>query len=441
MLRISLLRPGDLKAPFAARGGLVVSRAAFLRDVAALAALLPDRRYVANLCRDRYRFAVGFAAALCRGQITLLPPSQARGPIAAVLSSYDDAYSLCDEPQDGWAYPMFTYPALAAGDLGPVSVPEFPADRIAAILFTSGSTGLPRPHPRSWGLLVSSALAAGEAIGAAGLAGASLVGTVPHQHSYGLESLVVLAWQHGLLLRAEMPFFPADIVALLAEVPRPRILVTTPVHLRALLAESDDVPPVDLLLLATAPLALDLARVAEAAFAAPLFEIYGCSEVGQLAARRSVQTELWQCLDGITLRQDAEGSWACGAAIAVETLLADVIDLADPAHFRLLGRMADQVNIAGKRSSLAYLTAHLLAIDGVEDAIFLLPDEPSTERLAALVVAPHLTEAAILAALRVRIDPAFLPRPLRRVDRLPRDALGKVPRAAVACLLRRSGGA
>jgi acyl-coenzyme A synthetase/AMP-(fatty) acid ligase len=289
--------------------------------------------------------------------------------------------------------------------------------------------------------LVSSALAAGEAIGAAGLAGASLVGTVPHQHSYGLESLVVLAWQHGLLLRAEMPFFPADIVALLAEVPRPRILVTTPVHLRALLAESDDVPPVDLLLLATAPLALDLARVAEAAFAAPLFEIYGCSEVGQLAARRSVQTELWQCLDGITLRQDAEGSWACGAAIAVETLLADVIDLADPAHFRLLGRMADQVNIAGKRSSLAFLTAHLLAIDGVEDAIFLLPDEPSTERLAALVVAPHLTEAAILAALRVRIDPAFLPRPLRRVDRLPRDALGKVPRAAVACLLRRSGGA
>ncbi len=57
----------------------------------------------------------------------------------------------------------------------------------------------------------------------------------------------------------------------------------------------------------------------------------------------------------------------------------------------------------------------------------------------ALVVAPTLTSDAILAALRERIDPAFLPRPLRLVDKLPRNTLGKLPRDAVAQLVGRDG--
>ena len=42
-----------------------------------------------------------------------------------------------------------------------------------------------------------------------------------------------------------------------------------------------------------------------------------------------------------------------------------------------------------------------------------------------------------MQALRVRIDAAFLPRPLVLVDALPRDATGKLPRDA---LLRLGGG-
>ena len=37
----------------------------------------------------------------------------------------------------------------------------------------------------------------------------------------------------------------------------------------------------------------------------------------------------------------------------------------------------------------------------------------------------------ILAALRAVVDPVFLPRPLRRIDALPRSATGKLPRAAL----------
>jgi acyl-coenzyme A synthetase/AMP-(fatty) acid ligase len=298
------------------------------------------------------------------------------------------------------------------------------------VLFTSGSTGRPRPHTRSWGELVSSALAEGSRLDIAGLGCASLLGTVPHQHSYGLESLLMLALQHGLVLDAERLFYPADIRARIAAVPRPRMLVTTPVHLRVLLAEPEPPPPVDLVLCATAPLETQLAREAEARFAVSLYEIYGCSEAGQIAARRTAVTEEWRCLDGISLRQDDAGTWASGVPIAVETVLPDVIELRDPTRFLLHGRIADMVSVAGKRTSLVHLNYHLNAIDGVEDGAFVMSDEPETDtvsRLAAFVVAPGRGADFILAELRRRIDVAFLPRPLRFVGALPRNALGKLP--------------
>ena len=75
-------------------GPVTVER--FLGDVAALAARLPDAPHVINLCTDRYRFTVGFAAALCRRQVTLLPSSDATAPLEQLARQYDGAYFLHD---------------------------------------------------------------------------------------------------------------------------------------------------------------------------------------------------------------------------------------------------------------------------------------------------------------------------------------------------------
>ena len=437
-----LLRAARHGSVFARRAGGAITVATFLRDVAALAALLPARGHVVNLCRDRYRFAVGFAAALCRRQVNLLPPHDAADRLDQLSQDYPGVYYLADTaPQSGSAVvtdpSTFHYPPELTHGSAPLAVPCFPADQPAAVLFTSGSTGRPLPHGRSWGELVNSALAAGRRLGIASLGEAALLGTVPHQHSYGLESLLMLALQHGLVLHAGRPFYAADIVAELAAAPRPRMLVTTPVHLRLLLAEPGDLPAVDLLLSATAPLSADLAREAEARFAVALYEIYGCSEAGQIAARRTAMTEEWRCLDGIVLRQDPAGTWASGPPIAVETLLSDVIQLHDPERFLLQGRIADLVNVAGKRSSIAHLNFHLNAIDGVVDGAFFAGenDAAGVGRLMAFAVAPGLSAEHILAALRRRIDPAFLPRPLHLVAALPRNTLGKLPREQLLRLL------
>ena len=74
---LPLLSHSDRTAAVAFRDDRPLRVDAFLADVAALAARLPARAHVVNLCVDRYRFAVGFAAALVRGQVNLLPPGAA----------------------------------------------------------------------------------------------------------------------------------------------------------------------------------------------------------------------------------------------------------------------------------------------------------------------------------------------------------------------------
>jgi acyl-coenzyme A synthetase/AMP-(fatty) acid ligase len=429
--------PGSV---FATRRGETISVERFLSDAAALALLLPAQSHIVNLCKDRYRFTVGLAAALLRGQTTLLPPGEAPGIFAQLAHDYAKCIALTDETPPVLQIPSVVYPDLPFTPGAPV--PEIPAAQEAVILFTSGSTGRPVPHARSWGALVGSARAAGRQMGIEHYPAAALLATVPHQHSYGLESIVMLALQHGLVLDAERPLLPADIAADLNRLPRPRLLVTTPVHIKALLAAGEDMPPVDLILSATAPLAPQTAKEAEKTFAAPLHEIYGCSEAGQLAMRRTALTATWRCFEEITLTQDARGTWAGGDLVQPKTLLSDVIELTAPGEFTLLGRIADMIDVAGKRSSLAHLTYHLNTVEGVIDGVFVMPEpDPKNEtaRPIAFAVAPGLTVREIMAALRQTLDPAFLPRPLYLVNALPRNAVGKLTRESLMQLAVKSG--
>ena len=125
------------------------------------------------------------------------------------------------------------------------------------------------------------------------------------------------------------------------------------------------------------------------------------------------------------------------------TPLADVLEVLGPDRFRLLGRSNDLVNIAGKRSSLSHLNFHLNAIDGVVDGAFWSPpdsgDAAGIVRLVAFVVAPGLGREQILAALRSRVDAAFLPRRIVPVEALPREPTGKLTAARLAELAAAHG--
>ena len=438
MQSIPLLKFHQQESVFAWQRGKTISAQRFLTDVIALAERLPARSYVLNLCNDRYRFMVGFSAAMLRGQISLLPPSHTSDLVKRLAQRYADLYCLSDAAHDHESLQTLSYPDLSDVSLLHVPMPEIPVAQVAALVFTSGSTGNPMPHEKTWGALSQDVIAEASRLGILNRGDLTLLGTVPPQHMYGFESTALIAMQGGVILHAAKPFFPADISAALNEITGPRALITTPVHLRALLSSNTDLPTLELIVCATAPLSRELALQAVTRFGAPLQEIYGFTEAGQIASRETAVGDQWRTFDGLSLHQKGETTYVSGGHVVGELPLSDVVQLRSHTTFLLHGRTADLINIAGKRTSLASLNHHLTAIDGVQDGVFFMPDEQegNTVRLAAFVVAPELDASKILKALRLRVDPVFLPRPIHKVAALPRNSTGKLPRTSLDKLLQ-----
>jgi len=420
--------------------GRAISVARFLADVQALAAQLPPRQYLLNMCADRYRFAVGLAAAMVSGKVSLLPPMHTPEMIRQMQVFAPDVFCLHDTSDCTIDLPLLRYDDRA--DVADVDfvVPAIDCEQLIAVIFTSGSTGTPVPHQKYWGSLVQSTQGG---LGRLGLSAAAqrhaIVGTVPPQHMYGFESTVLMALIGGHVLSGAKPFYPADIVAALQAVPAPRLLVSTPVHLRLLLASNLPLPEVAMVLSATAPLSQKLAQEVASRFQAPMQEIYGSTETGMLATRQPAQTRQWRLFEGVQLSRQGDVMTACGAHLSAPVVLNDVIEPTQDHCFVLHGRTADLINIAGKRSSLAHLNHLLNSIAGVIDGAFYMPEGESEDhvvRLAACVVAPTLSAQHILTILREHIDPVFLPRPLLFVASLPRNSTGKLPMAALKNLVQ-----
>jgi acyl-CoA synthetase (AMP-forming)/AMP-acid ligase II len=395
---------------------------------------------------------VGFAASLLAGKVSLLPSTHTPEVVRQLTAFAPDVVCLTDEADCPLALPQVRYPAddaatppRSAVRHASTEVPQIDAAQLAAYVFTSGSTGTPVPYRKSWGRLIACVREEASRFGLRQGRPCAIVATVPAQHMYGFESSVLLALCNGHALCAERPFYPADIAAVLQRVPRPRILISTPVHLRAILSSGVVLPRTDLIVSATAPLAQQLAVEIEQRYATELLEIYGSTETGQIAARRPTHGPEWQLWPGVTLTPEGEATWAHGGHIEQPTRMCDVLEQTGDGRFLLHGRLTDLVNIAGKRSSLAYLNHHLNSIAGVEDgAFFHLEESRSSQtgvaRLAACVVAPKLDARRLLEALRQRIDAVFLPRPLMFVARLPRNSTGKLPLEALRALAARARG-
>ena len=419
--------------------GRGVSYEQFWRDAGSLAARLPDKRYVLNHCDDRYRFLVTLAASLHREQISLLPANRAQQVLADLRTDYPDCYCITDDPDESAPCErvLFDTSVQPGTDIAPLMIAP---DQIVAIAFSSGSTGVPKRHEKTWGGFVAEAIRAGEALGLHPEKGGCIVATVPPQHMYGFIASIMLPLTWGYVMHASRPFYPEDIRRTMADLPAPGMLVTTPVQLRGCVIEKTALPALDFILSSAAPLDADIAARAESSFGTPVLEFYGSTETGAIAIRRQADRSVWRTFRDISVASIGEGgdSLEVRAPWLVPQALSDIATVHDDREFTLHGRTAELVKISGKRMMLGDLTRQLLAIDGVRDGVFYAPDAvPGHEaRLVAFAVAPGRPAEEILAALRERIDPVFLPRPLKLVEKLPRAPTGKLSRAALAELLR-----
>jgi len=396
---------------------------------------MPDRPATLNLCERRDNFLVAFMASLMREQVCLLPPSRALAVVGEVEARHPRSYRLDDDIVDE---------ALAAGTTGSPVMPVIPPGRIVAIGYTSGSTGRPQAHPKTWGAFAAvtgfNAARIRAALRAPGGALPWIVATVPPQHMYGLETSVLLPLLGNMGIHCGRPLYPADVAAALAELPEPRVLVSTPLHLRALLLSRIALPPVEVVVSATAPLTADVAKAVEQRCGSALLEFFGSTETCVIASRRTASESVWHSYPGVTLQPSDDATLVDAPWFPAPVLLQDVLEVRADGKFVVRGRNTDMVEVGGKRASLADLTRRLLAVPGVRDAVVFQPDSVgnvAVRRLAALVVADDLTAADVLKGLAPSVDPVFLPRPLVFVPQLPRNELGKLPRDLLLAALGR----
>jgi acyl-coenzyme A synthetase/AMP-(fatty) acid ligase len=406
-----------------------LDRAAFMGAAHALAQRLPSQTYCLNLCDDRLFFMLGFCAALLRGQCTLLPASRTESSLADIVRRHPHITALCDGPQ--------TFEGISHLHLDASSLVAPPYDRddgippttLATELYTSGSTGSPQAHRKTWGMLTQGAQQLAAELNPSG----TLLGSVPSQHMFGLESTILLSMQTGLTLAGGCHLLPQDIQSAMQRLSSPIWWATTPMHLRACVQSGLVFPRLAGILCATQTLTPELARAAEACFQSPLHEIYGCTEAGVIGLRRPAQEVAWRLLPDWDMVRRGEHTWISGPRSLGALCLSDHLEILPDGRFLLHGRHASLIKVGGKRMHLDALNQILLSVPGVQDGVFHQPVEGG--RLTAFVVATESNPNALLAALRKQLDPVFLPRPIHWVPSLPRNAVGKLPLHALQQLL------
>ena len=109
MSRHPLVAHRNLGDAVAYRRGAPVTVGRFLADVDRIAAEFPAGQYVLNACTDRYRFAVGLAAALVIGKVSLLPASLAPETVRQLRKVHPDLFCLTDNDHPVLDLPQMRY--------------------------------------------------------------------------------------------------------------------------------------------------------------------------------------------------------------------------------------------------------------------------------------------------------------------------------------------
>jgi len=430
---ITTRAPGEI---IAWNGSAPIVREQFLAIVEHISQQLPAGEYAFNLCSNPVHYLCGFYATIRAGQCTLMPPNRLESTRAEIREDFGASYVIADRGASDFDMRSALRKALAFS-IASASCPQIPEDQLCAVAFTSGSTGRPQPNRKYWRTLRIGSLSNARMMLRGIPFPASVLSTVPPQHMWGLETSILLPAFSNVSICGKSPFYPLEIKEALEELPAPRVLVSTPVHLRALLDSGLEWVAIERILCATAPLTVQLAGELEEALHTAVLEVFGCSESGILASRPITRQEQWDLADIFELDIIDGQARITGEHLPDAVYLQDVIQKLSTHEFRWLGRHQDMVNIAGKRASLADINRRLLDIEGVQDGVVFFPGEADS-RLAAMVVAPGFTARRILDALRLQLDAVFLPRPLLMVERLPRAESGKLPKSALLELFAKS---
>ncbi len=309
-------------------------------------------------------------------------------------------------------------------------------------LFTGGSTGRPRIWSKTVGNLIGEAAYLVEAYGFS--PDDRIVATVPALHIYGLLYSVLAPLIASAAVSAAAPSFPREIAAA-AEASRATILVSVPVHYRAMKETDVPCPPPRLAFSSAGPLDADDADAFFQKTGTGVTEIYGSTETGGIAARcraegrqdlRPFSPVDWKIAAGQLhvrspflspeLPTDAKGYFKTGDRAAA----------APDGGFTLLGRTDGVVKVGGKRVDTEEIRERIRSFPGVKEAVVAaLPTENGRQSAIGALVEGDVDPDALRRQLADHLAPQAVPRRIRVVGKIPVTPAGKFDHEAVVDLL------
>jgi len=282
-------------------------------------------------------------------------------------------------------------------------------------------------------------------------------GVIPFSHSYGFSNLVTPLLVCGVpfvLSRDRMPQAMLDDLARTDATVFPGM----PVFYQAFceMENPPALPRLRLCISAGAPLPLEVARKFREKFQRSIHSFYGSSECGGICYDREAKLAesgfVGQPMDGTKLEflePDAPASRIRIQSAAagdgyfpepdVEKLGGgffvpdDLLSRSDDG-FRIVGRVSDVINVAGKKVNPAEVEAELLRFDGVRAAVvFGRESVLRNEEVAACVAASAgVRETVLLEFCRQRLSGWQVPKRIFFVDEIPVNERGKVSRRELA---------
>jgi acyl-coenzyme A synthetase/AMP-(fatty) acid ligase len=382
--------------------------------------------YVINLCEQRHEFIAILLAAALANKASILPPDLAPESLRKVHNLLRDCQQI-----DSVDTTLFAHNKAAA------FVAQFSALHLNSCqiyLFTSGTTGDPKPICKTFAEMLAAAKLAVERFQLT--SNNSMIGTVPGQHMYGLETTVFSPLISYASVWYRKVFFIDDMLEALKTLgTQTCYLVSTPLHLeKTLLAQKNIRNIPHTIISATAPLKSKTAQQLEHQYTQKVVEVYGSTETCSIATRATAHTRLWRPYTDINLRTGNKTAEVYLPYMGSWLTLNDQVSINKDGQFELLGRNNDLVKVAGKRHSLAFLHELLQQVPGVQEGALLMSSDE--QRLVAFVVTTQKDiEEKIREVFLHEVDPVFIPRPIIHIDQLPRSATGKVQISALRDML------
>jgi acyl-CoA synthetase (AMP-forming)/AMP-acid ligase II len=284
-------------------------------------------------------------------------------------------------------------------------------------------------------------------------------GVIPVSHSYGFSNLLTPLMARGVPMVMSCDRTPR---AVLNEISRTGATVFpgTPVFFQAF-CDMRDVPPLPRLRLcisAGAPLSSAIAKKFFEQFRQPIHSFYGASECGGICYDRYGTTFedgfVGQPMLGVEVKlispeETASQIRVRSAAVSDgyfpdpdEQKLGNGVFVPDDqlarrdSALKIVGRVSDVINVAGKKVNPAEVEAHLLRFNGVRQAIvFGRPTGAGlrNEEVAACVLAPpDVRESDLLRFCRTALSTWQVPKRIFVVDIIPTNERGKISRRELA---------